>query len=258
MRVDDRPLLSEEAAVVFADASGGASLRLLGGFELCVGTRPVTLSLGPQRLLAYLALHGRPTTRSSVAGTLWPEAAEDRAAANLRSTLWRIRRTGLPLVSSSGAHLRLEPSVHLDVHESIGAARRILDAGATDADLDLLPDVALGGDVLPDWDDDWALLERERFRQIRLHALERRCDLLRSAGRTGEAIEAALAVVAAEPLRESAHRALIRAHLAEGNRVEALRQFALYRRLMRDELGLEPSPDVMALLGDATATVTRS
>ena len=53
-------------------------------------------------------------------------------------------------------------------------------------------------------------------------------------------------------------RTLIRAHLAEGNRVEALRQFALYGRLMRDELGLEPSPDVSALLGFSAAPVTRS
>jgi DNA-binding SARP family transcriptional activator len=257
MRVDVRPLL-DEAAVVLPDPIGAASLRLLGGFELRVGARPVTLSLGPQRLLAYLALHARPATRSSVAGTLWPEAAEERAAANLRSTLWRIRRTGLPLVSSSGAYLRLEPSVRLDVHDSIGAARRILDASATGADLDAVAEVALGGDVLPDWDDDWALLERERFRQIRLHAMERRCDLLTSSGRTAEAIEAGLAVVAAEPLRESAHRALIRAHLAEGNRVEALRQFALYGRLMRDELGLEPSAEVSALLGFAVVPITRS
>src|SRR5262249_58835886 len=102
-----------------------------------------------------------------------------------------------------------------------------------------------------------ALLERARCRQIRLHAMERRCDLLPSAGRTAEAIEAGLAVVAVEPLRESAHRALIRAHLAEGNRVEALRQFTLYRRLMRDELGLEPSSEVSALLGFAPS-VTRS
>lgn len=240
------------------DVSGAASLRLLGGFELRIGSRPVALSLGPQRLLAYLALHARPATRSSVAGTLWPEAAEERAAANLRSTLWRIRRTGLPLVSSSGAYLRLEPSVRLDVDESIGAARRILDASATGDELESLSEVALGGDVLPDWDDDWALLERERFRQIRLHALERRCDLLTSAGRTAEAIEAGLAVVAAEPLRESAHRALIRAHLAEGNRVEAMRQFALYGRLMRDELGLEPSPDIAALVGLPAPAVMRS
>jgi DNA-binding SARP family transcriptional activator len=109
-------------------------------------------------------------------------------------------------------------------------------------------EVSLGRDVLPDWDDDWALLERERFRQIRLHALERRCDLLTARGRISEAIEAGLTVVAAEPLRESAHRALIRAHLAEGNRAEALRQFELYRRLMRDDLGLDPSPEIAALV----------
>jgi DNA-binding SARP family transcriptional activator len=251
MRVEDRPR-SRDPAVVVPDATPSAHLRLLGGFELRIGTRPVLLSLGPQRLLAYLALHARPATRSCVAGTLWPEAAEERAAANLRSTLWRIRRTRLPLVSTEGSCLCLEPAVRVDVRDSIGAARRLLDPDATATDLDVAAEVSLGRDVLPDWDDDWALLERERFRQIRLHALERRCDLLAASGRVAEAIEAGLAVVAAEPLRESAHRALIRAHLAEGNRAEALRQFALYRRLMRDDLGLEPSPEIAALVEPAT------
>ncbi len=250
MRVYDRPRSSDPTVVVL-DAAADAHLRLLGGFELRIGARPVELSLGPQRLLAYLALHTRPATRSSVAGTLWPEAAEERAAANLRSTLWRIRRTRFPLVSTEGHCLCLGPSVRVDVRDSIGAARRLLDPEATGVDLDVSAEVALGCDVLPDWDDDWALLERERFRQIRLHALERRCDLLTAQGRAAEAIEAGLAVVAAEPLRESAHRALIRAHLAEGNRAEALRQFALYGRLMRDDLGLEPSPEIAALVGGA-------
>jgi DNA-binding SARP family transcriptional activator len=245
VRVDNRPRSAHPVVVrdaVFAD------LRLLGGFELRVNAAPVELSLGPQRLLAYLALHARPATRSSVAGTLWPEAAEERAAANLRSTLWRIRRTRLPLVTTEGRHLSLAPAVRVDVRDSIGAARRLLDPEASAADIDSRTQAALGSDVLPDWDDDWALLERERFRQIRLHALERRCDLLTATGRISEAIEAGLAVVAAEPLRESAHRALIRAHLAEGNRAEALRQFTLYGRLMREDLGLEPSPEIAALV----------
>jgi DNA-binding SARP family transcriptional activator len=248
VRVDERRR-STPPTVVVADSSPGAQLRLLGGFELRIDSRPVPLSLGPQRLLAYLALHARPATRSSVAGTLWPDAAEERAAANLRSTLWRIRRTRLPLVASQGHCLSLAAAVHVDVRDSIGAARRLLDPNASGTEVDATGDVALGRDVLPDWDDDWALLERERFRQIRLHALERRCDLLTAQGRVPEAIEAGLAVVAAEPLRESAHRALIRAHLAEGNRAEALRQFALYRRLMREDLGLDPSPEIAALVG---------
>jgi Bacterial transcriptional activator domain. len=57
-----------------------------------------------------------------------------------------------------------------------------------------------------------------------------------------------LAAVSGEPLRESAHRQLIEVHLAEGNRVEALRQYEAYRQLMRDELGLGPSPHIVNLV----------
>jgi DNA-binding SARP family transcriptional activator len=92
------------------------------------------------------------------------------------------------------------------------------------------------------------LLERERFHQLRLHALEALCDRLTTAGRYGEAIDAGLAAVTAEPLRESAHRVLIKAHLAEGNQGEADRQYQLCRRLLRDELGVDPSNALRALL----------
>jgi DNA-binding SARP family transcriptional activator len=96
------------------------------------------------------------------------------------------------------------------------------------------------------------LVERERFHQLRLHALEALCDRLITAGRYGEAIDAGLAVVAAEPLRESAHRALIKAHLAEGNHGEAYRQYQLCREILRDELGVEPSNALRALLSKVT------
>ena len=54
--------------------------------------------------------------------------------------------------------------------------------------------------------------------------------------------------VSMEPLRESAHRAVIAAHLAEGNSVEALRQFASLRRLLQTELGIVPSTATVQLL----------
>ena len=81
-------------------------------------------------------------------------------------------------------------------------------------------------DLLPDWNEDWVLIERERFRQARLHALEALCDRFSEAGRMMPAIQAGLAAVTADPFRESAHRALIRTHLREGNRSEALRQYS--------------------------------
>ena len=68
--------------------------------------------------------------------------------------------------------------------------------------------------------------------------------------------EAALAVIATDPLRESAHRALIRVHLAEGNIGEALRQYAFFRRLSTQLLGLDPSPEMEQLIGRGDAAVT--
>jgi DNA-binding SARP family transcriptional activator len=90
------------------------------------------------------------------------------------------------------------------------------------------------------------------------------CARLTSTGRFGEAIDAGLAAVHGEPLRESAHYILIKAHLAAGNRCEAARQYERCRRLLLDELGLEPAPALRRLLSvlpparDAVAVRHRS
>jgi hypothetical protein len=63
------------------------------------------------------------------------------------------------------------------------------------------PDVGLRGDLLPGWYDDCVLLERERVRQLHMHALEALAEKLAAAGRYGEAVPAAYAAVVAEPLR---------------------------------------------------------
>ena len=77
----------------------------------------------------------------------------------------------------------------------------------------------------------------------------RSCDQLTAEQRYGDAVRVGLAVVAAEPLRESAHRAVVGAHIAEGNFAEALRHYETYKRILAAELGLEPSASrMMALL----------
>jgi DNA-binding SARP family transcriptional activator len=229
----------------------GTAIRigLLGTFDLRVAGEPVSLPMNGQRLLAFLALQGRPLTRSFVAGSLWIDSTEDHAAGSLRSALWRLNRDGR-LVDASAERLALVPSVEVDVAEAVAQAHRLLDPECDD--LPSLREVRLHDDLLPDWYDDWLALERERFRQLRVHALERLCDLLIATRRFGEAIETGLAVACAEPLRESAHRILIRAHLAEGNRAEAIAHYRRFRTLLRNELGLEPSPEMSALLAAVT------
>ena len=111
-----------------------------------------------------------------------------------------------------------------------------------------VPEAGLRGELLPGWYDDWVLLERERIRQLRMHALEHVATRLTAAGRYGDALQVAYAAVGAEPLRESAHRTVVRVHLAEGNLVEALRAYEQFRILLRDDLGIQPSELMVRLV----------
>jgi DNA-binding SARP family transcriptional activator len=214
-------------------------LRLINGFELVHGDHSVSLPLSVQHLLALLAFHERPLQRVYVAGKLWLESTEERAFASLRSTLWRTNRAGIALVSTENSRLALAAGVRVDLRAAYELARRLVD-GSAGADVSL-SEFTLVGELLPDWYDDWVLLERERYRQLSFHALEALADRLTALARFGEAADAALAAIAGEPLRESSHRALIRVHLAEGNPSEALREYDSFREVL-DRIGLIPSP----------------
>jgi DNA-binding SARP family transcriptional activator len=226
-------------------------LTLLGAFALHSEGERVELPTSAQRLLAFLALHTHSLLRVYVAGNLWIDVPEERAHASLRSTLWRLNQPKLRLVETTNRELRLAREVRVDFRTGTELAHRLLRGtfDPRDLDADWEP---LAGSLLPDWYDDWVLLERERYRQLGLHALEMLSEHLTAARRFGPALEAALAAVAGEPFRESAHRVLIKAHLAEGNASEAIRQYDFYRKLVNDHLGLDPSPAMDALLEGLT------
>lgn len=228
--------------------TSATSLVLLDGFELRVGGRFVPVPANVQRLLAFLAVRRRPQHRTTVAGMLWLDSPDEDASRNLRTTLWRARKVAADAVEATGAYLRMAASVHIDLREALGAAERLL-RGDEDAGAPTMDEVdALGGDLLPEWSDEWVLIERERLRQLRMHALEQSCTQLAAAGRFAHAVEAGLAAVAVEPLRESAHRVLIETYLAEGNRCEAIRHFEGFRALLQDNLGVDPSEGLRRLV----------
>jgi DNA-binding SARP family transcriptional activator len=231
--------------VVSCRGLAGLHLRLLGRFELCREGRPLHLSPASERLLAYLGIRSEPVGRGTAAAELWPGCTDVRAAANLRSALWRLAGH-LPdeLVVSSAYRLALDGRVSVDIHD---LARQLGPAGA--GPLSGVDASMLRQDVLPEWPEDWLTGPREWFRQIRLHALEALCDRYRDDGRLDAALEAGITAVAADPLRESAHRQLALVHIEEGNFAEALRQYDVYRKLVRTELGLPPSPRFRRLIG---------
>lgn len=231
-------------------------VTLLDGFGLLLpncGRQSEEDDLPPavQRLVALVCLCHRPS-RISTAGRLWPDVAEDHAQGSLRSTLWRLNKAAPGLVEVSGSALRLAADVRVDVRELNDWALQAVSGSGRYEDGVLpytaLPDAGLRGDLLPGWYDDWVLLERERLRQLRLRALEVVATRLAHLGRYGEAMEAALAVVSAEPLRESARRILVRIHLAEGNLAEAVRAYEHFRTLLGDELGVPPTEQMTRLV----------
>jgi DNA-binding SARP family transcriptional activator len=233
-------------------------IDLLDGFALHLDGVRADLPPVAQRLVAFVAMHRRALHRSYVAGCLWPDSAERRAAANLRSALWRVKQACSELIAATANHVRLHVDVAVDVRDLESLAYSVLDESPSSVTFARM-DAVLRADVLPDWADEWVTVERERIRQLRLHALEALCTQRSAMRQFGHAVHFGLAAVAAEPLRESAHRAVIGAYLAEGNWWNAFRQFETYRRLLADELGVEPSPQIVALLGwDPSATAAGS
>jgi DNA-binding SARP family transcriptional activator len=223
-------------------------LGLLGGFRLSIEAEEVPLPMNAQRLVCFLALHDQPLLRTFVGGSLWGESSDSHAGGSLRSALWRLKSAPYPLVDLTSDHIVLSPEVAVDVREGRALAHRVLDPAQ---DLDGVADVneeVLSADLLPDWTDDWVLMERESYHQLRLRALEALCRRLSAKGRFGQAVQAGVAAVAGEPLRESARLALIEAHLAERNVGAALREYEAFRQLLHDELELEPSEDLRAVV----------
>ena len=230
------------------DPPAGPVVHLFGGPYVTVGTQRHEVPEGSKQLLAFVAVRRRRVERRQAAGTLWPLGDEGRAAGNLRSALWRLRRAGIDLVAADKCSLRLNPDAQVDLHLMDQWATRLIDGTARAPDLALSPLLADALDLLPGWYDDWALTERERIRQRILHALEALSAHLASAGRYADAVDAAMLATSAEPLRETAQRALIHAHLAEGNRAEAHRAYRAYQNLLHHELGIAPSSDLSAAL----------
>lgn len=224
------------------------SLHLFGGMYVTWNGRRQEVPEGSKRLLAFVALRRGRVERQCAAGALWPTSDDRRAAGNLRSALWRLRGAGIDVLSADKWSLVLNGDVIVDVHVVDEWATRLIEGTTRGDDLGVSLNWLEALDLLPGWYEDWALIERERMRQRALHALEALSRCLSRAGRFAAAVEAAILVVNADPLRESAQRALIEAHLAEGNLVEARRGYQVYRDLINRELGVEPSPDLLALL----------
>jgi DNA-binding SARP family transcriptional activator len=220
-------------------------VRLLGGLDLRLDGRPLRplYSGRAESLLAYLLLHrAAPQPRQHVAFRLWPDSTEAQARTNLRHVLHNLRRALPDIdrfldVGPRTLQWRPQEPVWLDVavFEQAAGQDRLSEAVA-----------AYGGDLLVGSYDEWVLDERERLAQLHLDVLERLVRRLEANGRHADALQYAQRLIRHDPLREDAHRAVIRLHAACGDRTSALRAYHVCVAVMRRELGVEPAPDTQA------------
>ncbi|WP_066370355.1 AfsR/SARP family transcriptional regulator [Herbidospora mongoliensis] len=221
-------------------------INLLGGFSVIADGESCAVAEGSQRLLVYLALRERPQARTAMAASLWPDKADNRACANLRSSLWRLPAPGgVPLVRAANASLQLSEHLDVDVKLAEVAGWNLVrdPAGPVD-DVD---SSLFFLELLPGWYDDWVVFERERLAQLQFHFLEALADALVEHHHLPQALDIALRLVRADPLREGSQRALLGVYLAERNIGQAQRQLKAYRRLINDTFGCDPSPELIAM-----------
>jgi DNA-binding SARP family transcriptional activator len=153
------------------------------------------------------------------------------------------------VVECGGPRLRLAPAIAVDHQVALDRAHDITraDAGGNDQIIR-----ALSQELLPDWADEWLILARERWNQVRMHTLETLAQQLIAERNYLSALEAAFAAVAVEPIRESAHRIVIEIYIAEGNSACAVKHYHRYRALIQRELGVTPSSRMDGLVHPLT------
>jgi DNA-binding SARP family transcriptional activator len=245
------------------------SLRLLGpfSFEPDVKSRVSFRSDKVRALLAYLAAEpGRPWSRSALAGLLWPDSSEDVARGNLRNALSNLRlvlndaRAVPPYLVLAPTEVRVD--VAADHWVDVAALRDLGEpaAGATH-DSDDLTSVApleramalIRGEFLEGFPvdsgpfADWMATMRDRSRSLMVRTAR---TLALAYARQGDPIAAEAATrrwLAFEPWDESAHRHLMRVLAHQGQRTAALAQHEACRRVLAEELGIEPAAETAQL-----------
>ena len=223
----------------------------LDGVELVQSLRGKQVPL----LLAYLVLNrDRPVGRDELMDALWPETAPRSQDAAMRTLLSRLRSAlGRDIISGRDElGLTLPEPAWVDVEAAaseVWRAQRALDSGDARAAWALAQvplNIASRG-LLPGTQASWLEPRRQELADIRLQALEviGRAGLSLGGTQLGSVERAARTLIDSEPYRESGYVLLMAALEAQGNVAEGLRVFEQLRTLLRDELGVAPSPEAI-------------
>jgi DNA-binding SARP family transcriptional activator len=228
---------------------------LLGSFRLLDDDRPLDLPIAGKAmtLLSTLALRREAgVPRESLLELLWPEQDAMLAAASLNSLVYslhrRLREGMLPVTAvtydNGSYYLNATAGYGTDIarFDALVGRGHQLAAAHMDAQavLSFERAVALYRGDLCTGSDVYAVIERERLRAAFLGALSWLADYAYGGGDLAAALRHALRILSHDPCREDAHRIVMRARVRQGERAQALRQFRLCERVLREEFDASP------------------
>ncbi len=228
-------------------------VRLLGGLHIAIPEKP-PLRFSAKRaevLLAYLALNRREHSRETLATLLWDDREHKQALANLRALLAQLPKGVRPYLKTSRHVVMFKPDAQLWI-DSL-AFTELLDAAATTEDLaaalDLYAGPFLDGVFVRESRglEEWTAVLRE---QLNYRAIDAHLQIVQTALHERQhalGISHARALLALDPLREQAHRLLMRLLARDKQHNAALTQYETCRQLLADELGVEPAADTTQL-----------
>jgi DNA-binding SARP family transcriptional activator len=228
-------------------------MRFLGGVAIQQNGVPLTAlkSQKGQALLCYLALTSKAHGRLALAGLLWPEMTEEKALMNLRNVLTRLKQHLAPHLTITRQSIGFNQDVPywLDVAEFEAGVAASSDTGRLQAAVKLYGGDFLDGFYLSDVThfDEWVLAQRARLRELALAALHRLVTHFAAQAEYETAIAYARQLLAIEPWREEAQRELMRLLAFSGQRSAALRQYETCRRILTEEVAVQPSAETESL-----------
>jgi predicted ATPase/DNA-binding SARP family transcriptional activator len=230
----------------------GAALDLwtLGGLRILLEHEPVEglRSRTAEALLVFLVRQGRPLSREWLAEFFWPERPHETSLVNLRVALHRLNKTLAPhlVVTRKSVGLRDDNLPYLDGADF----ERLLNERKPREALGLYRGDFLRGFYLPGSPafESWAADERDRLRDLALAAYQELLVRHAATAETDEAVRLARGLLHLEPFHEPTQRLLVRLLAQSGRRQAAIEAFEGYRTRLRDDLGLEPDEESLALL----------
>jgi LuxR family maltose regulon positive regulatory protein len=203
-------------------------------------------------LFFCLLQHPHGLRKEEVGGMFWPDHPPRKLDGIFRSTLYRLRRSLFreSVLFDNGVYrFNREINYWFDVEafeQLLDHARQV---ALAENQIELLEGALrlYKGDYLDGIYADWSALERERLRERCLTARELLAGLHAGLGSLKKAMDQYQQIVALDPYREGVHRELMRWHYRLGDRVAAIRQYQSCAQILREDLGLSPSPETEAL-----------